>query len=238
MVLRGTPARGLLSVVLLLAPALTVVEACGGSKASPGVSADGSAPKDAASSTDDAAIPGPGMATLSGPQAFPVGSATMGVSLSGGCGGSAAADSGVIPTVSILLTSQGLPELLCSDAGFPDGGTGYWLDIELATTQAAVGDSEVLTQSIVPGSYVVGDEGENDPDPCMLPAGSNAFIQLLTPTGVDAQGMAITGTVTIDSVSAGAVTGTFSVLMGDPYGRTDAMPPPTLSGAFNALACP
>jgi hypothetical protein len=28
------------------------------------------------------------------------------------------------------------------------------------------------------------------------------------------------------------------VLMGGPYGTTDASPPPSLTGAFNALACP
>ncbi|HEY1691670.1 MAG TPA: hypothetical protein VGG39_05895 [Polyangiaceae bacterium] len=213
-------------VVPPLVFALLLAEACGGaSGGSPGASPDGGS----------GSIPGPGTGTLTGSGAFPVGSAQMGESLTGACGGSAAP--GVIPTVSILLTSQGLPAVLCSDAGLPDGGTGYLLDIEIATTQAAMGD-EVLTQSIVPGTYEVGDEGEDDPDLCMLAPGSNAFLQIVTPTSGDAVATAISGSVTIDSISAGAVTGTFSVLMGGPYGVADASPPPSLSGAFNATACP
>jgi hypothetical protein len=139
--------------------------------------------------------------------------------------------------VAILFTAQGLPSLLCSDAGEPDAGAGAWIDLEITTTQAAMGDTE-LTQSLTPGTYVIGDEGEDDPDLCMLPSGSNAFLQLLTPGGYDAQGLAISGTVTIESISEQGVAGTFSVLMGGPYGYTDASPPPSLSGAFNATACP
>jgi len=43
---------------------------------------------------------------------------------------------------------------------------------------------------------------------CMLPSGTTAFLQLLTPTGEDAQGTAISGTVTVVSVSAAGITGT------------------------------
>jgi hypothetical protein len=240
---RRRRARG----VLLLLPVLAVlavpaIQACGGgSKATPGA-ADSSTPRDTGTASPDGAgtgvpdIPGPGMATLVGPQAFPVGSALMGIPLTGGCGGGTGPSS-VISQVSIILTSEGLPSLLCVDGGFPDGGPGFWIDLELATNQAAMGDQE-LTQSLAPGTYVVGDEGENDPDLCMLPQGSNAFLQLLTPTGDDAQSISISGTVTIDSISAQSVTGTFSVFMGGPYGYTDASPPPSLSGAYNATAGP
>jgi hypothetical protein len=228
-------------LVLLVAPALAlpIAGGCGGSKASPGATADGSAGMDGPSSSKDGAlpIPAPGNATLSGPAAFPVGSASLGVSSAGGCGGTAAPDSGVIATLAILLTSEGLPPVLCSDAGVPDGGTGYWLDLEIATTQAATGDG-TLTQSIAPGTYVIGDEEQDDPDICMLAPGSNAFLQIVTPTSGDAVATAISGTVTVDSVSAQGITGTFSVLMGGPYGVSDASPPPSLSGAFNATACP
>ena len=196
-----------------------------------------------ASTTDSATtgdsgsgIPGPGMGTLAGPQSFPVASAMMATAPTAGCGGTAASAS-VIPQVGILLTAQGLPSLLCTDAGPPDAGVGGWLEIVIATSQAIAGASP-LTDSVAPGTYVIGDEGVDDPDPCMLPNGSNAYIQLLTPGGYDAQATAISGTVVIDSVSATSVTGTFSVLMGGPYGFTDASPPPSLSGAFDALACP
>ncbi|HEY3815961.1 MAG TPA: hypothetical protein VGL81_02265 [Polyangiaceae bacterium] len=234
-------ARGVFSLVVAgSVAALTAVGACGGgSSKNPAAPGDASATStDGGSTAQDGAlsIPGPGMATLNGPQAFPVGSAQLGPSLTGGCGGSIVPDSGVIPTVSILLTSEGLPPLLCSDGTIPDGGTGYWLDLEIATIQAAMGD-EVLTQSIMPGTYVIGDEAEDDPDLCMLAPGSNAFLQIATPTSGDALYTAIQGSVTIDSVSEHAITGTFTVLLGGPYGTSDASPPPTLSGAFNATSC-
>jgi hypothetical protein len=223
----------------LVVPALTfpVVQACGSSHAAGPGRADGSTPTDSGGGvTSDAAIPGPGTATLTGPQSFDVGSAQMETSSQGGCG-SGNGGAGVIAQLAILLTSKNLPSLLCMDAGEPDASAGEWLDIELATNQAIAGAAQ-LTDSLTPGTYVIGNEGEDDPDICMLPSGSNAFIQLLTPTGYDAQATAISGTVIIDSISAGAVTGTFSVLMGGPYGTTDADPPPSLSGAFNATACP
>jgi len=159
----------------------------------------------------------------------------MGIPTPGACGGGGGSSS-VISQITILLASPGLPSL-CADGGVPDGGPGEWLDLELATTQAATGAAE-LTESLTPGTYVIGNEKENDPDVCMLPSATNAFLQILTPGGLDAQATAISGTVTLDSVSSGSVTGTFSVLMGGPFGATDASPPPALTGAFNALACP
>jgi hypothetical protein len=119
----------------------------------------------------------------------------------------------------------------------PDASAGYWLDIEVGTSQVA-SDAPVLTQALTPGTYVVGNEKVNDPDLCMLPQGANAFVQLLTPTGYDAQETALSGTVTIDSIGPSGVTGSFSVLLGGPYGTTDAATPPSLSGTFNAPACP
>ena len=86
----------------------------------------------------------------------------------------------------------------------PDGGAGEWLYLALATTQAATGASE-LTESLTAGTYVIGDEGEDDPDVCMLPPGTNAFLEIVTPEGDDAQATAISGTVTLDSISAGSV---------------------------------
>ena len=167
---RGKGARGLFSFALLASSFLvTVVGACGGGKStSPGAAEDGSTgARDAAPAPAEGApaIPGPGMATLTGSQAFPVASASVGESVTGGCGGSAAPDSGIIR------------------------------------------------------------------------AATPSF-RIVTPSLDDAEATAIQGTVVIDTVTASAVTGTFSVLMGGPYGTTDASPPPTLTGAFNATTCP
>lgn len=219
---------------LPVAAAFTLaVVACGGSHGTSPGAADGAAPLDGASDFDGA-IPAPGTATLVGPQAFPVGSAQTGSALTGGCGSQD--DAGLSAQLSIVIGAQGLPALLCGDGGFPDAGSGGWIDIEIATTQAIEGTP--ITQALAPGVYVIGNEGEDDPDVCMLPSGSNAFLQILTPGADDATATAVSGTVTIDSVTPSAVTGTFSVLVGGPYGTTDASPPPALSGAFNATACP
>jgi hypothetical protein len=218
---------------LVVAALPLAIVACGGSHGSNPGGSDGSAPLDGASSFDGA-IPAPGTATLVGPQAFPVGSAQTGSALTGGCGGSD--DAGLAAQLSIVIGAQDLPAVLCGDGGVPDAGSGGWIDIEIATTQAIEGTP--ITQALAPGVYVIGNEGEDDPDVCMLPSGSNAFLQLLTPGADDATATAISGTVTLDSVTASAVTGTFSVLMGGPFGTTDASPPPALSGAFNATACP
>jgi hypothetical protein len=85
---------------------------------------------------------------------------------------------------------------------------------------------------------LIGDEQENDPDPSMLPAGTNAYIQVLTPTGYDAQSLSISGTVTLQSVEPGRVIGWFSAQMGDAYGRADGSAGTPLSGVFNASPCP
>jgi len=215
--------------------AVSVVAACGGGGSQGANGTDGGPPMDGASGAGfDGSIPAAGTAMLSGPQGFPVGSARMGSSLNGGCGSKD--DAGLVATLSIVIASQGLPSLLCADGGIPDGGPGDWIDIEIGTSQATQGVP--ITMPLGPGLYVIGNEAENDPDLCMLPNGSNAFLQLLTPGGYDAQATAISGTVTIASVTPTAVTGTFSVLMGGPYGATDASPPPSLSGAFNATTCP
>ncbi len=162
-------------------------------------------------------IPAAGTATLVGPQAFAVGSALMGPSLKGGCGGQGV-DLGP-SRVSIILTSQGLPSLLCADAGLPDAGTGYWIDIEMASN--------------FPGTYAIG--GTN-PGACELPF-SSAFLQILTPSGYDAPSIASSGTVTLDSLGAGSIIGSFSALMG-PNGQMSTASQRPLSGTFNAIACP
>jgi hypothetical protein len=229
-------ARRRLFCAVVATLAVSVVAACGGGGSQGANTTDGGPPADGPSGGGfDGAIPAAGTATLSGPQAFPVGSARMGSSLIGGCGSQN--DAGLLATLSILISSQGLPSLLCAtDGGIPDGGPGDWIDIEIGTSQAAQGAP--ITMALGPGVYVIGNEAQNDPDLCMLPNGSNAFLQLLTPSGYDAQAIAISGTVTIDTLTPSTVTGTFSVLMGGPYGATDASPPPSLSGAFNATKCP
>src|ERR1700722_8745131 len=151
-------------LLAVTASACLFVAACGGARANPGAP-DGSSPADTGIAADDGGIPAPGMATLVGPPAFEVASATMGIPTSGACGGGGGSSS-VISQITILLASPGLPSL-CTDGGAPDGGPGEWLDLELATTQAATGATE-LTESLTPGTYAIGDEEEDDPDVCKI----------------------------------------------------------------------
>jgi hypothetical protein len=230
-------ARRLLRFAFVLAAAsagaigaVAAIAACGTSSAGPGGS-------DAAAQPPppfDAAIPAPGTATVTGTGGFPGGSARFATDLTGGC--NSTDDAGIPAHLVILISSQGLPSVLCPDAGAPTTGPGDWLDIEIATNQIV--QRQPITQGIAPGTYVIGNENQNDPDVCMLPDGTNAFAQLLVPGGTNAQELSMSGTVTLDTVSPTSVTGSFSLVMGDPYGRTDASPPPAISGAFNATTCP
>jgi hypothetical protein len=44
--------------------------------------------------------------------------------------------------------------------------------------------------------------------------------------------------VTISSIDAHSVAGSFDVTLGDAYGNTDGGAPEPMSGTFNASACP
>jgi len=194
----------------------------------------------------DGAVPSPGSATLTGPQAFAVGKAVM-VATSGPHAGDCndkEIPAGVTPLVQVLIAEQGVPngDVCISDAGVPEGGAGSFLVLAIATPEWAksVGDPAAapLSQSLVAGTYTISNEHENDEDPCMLQGGGSAYLYLSNLTATDALSIAMSGTVTLESVSAGAVAGRFDVVMGGPYGTADASPPPSLSGSFNATACP
>jgi hypothetical protein len=90
-----------------------------------------------------------------------------------------------------------------------------------------------LTTSLSPGTYAVGNEHEDDEDLCMLAAGSSAYL-LFAPLHGESLSIAVSGTITVDSVGTDAVTGSFNVVMGGPYGETDAGTSP-LTGTFDAV---
>jgi hypothetical protein len=153
------------------------------------------------------------------------------------CGPSAVPGGGFAAAQIVFFEKSGDASLVCSnDGGSPAGNTGRILDLELATPQYAT-MMDAATQGLTPGTYVVGNEHQNDPDLCMLPTGTTAFLQLLDVAGSSPTSISVSGTVTITSVSATAIAGSFSVTMGGPYGQTDGGTP-QLSGSFNATACP
>jgi hypothetical protein len=215
--------RPLLACVLLLVP----LAACG-SKGSSGGGGAGTPP--------GALTPGTG--SLTGPSAFPVKWVWMDSGeVTSSCGG-AATSSGGVAAIAVELFEDDESSLACSDGGsLVSNGTGRDIDLEIATTEYIQG-ATTLTQTLGPGTYVIGDEGEDDPDLCMLPSGTNAFLEVLDfGTADDAVETAVSGTVTIDTLSATEITGTFDVYLGGPYGQTDGGPQ-SLTGSFDAVPCP
>jgi hypothetical protein len=153
------------------------------------------------------------------------------------CGSSNVSGGGFAAAQIVLLQDGNEAALVCSpDGGPPGGNPGSVLDLEIATSQYAAMTTP-LTQALTPGSYVVGDEHQNDPDLCMLPTGATAFLQLVGLGASSPQSVSVSGTVTITSVDASAIAGSFNVTMGGPYGQIDGGTP-QLSGSFNATACP
>jgi hypothetical protein len=153
------------------------------------------------------------------------------------CGPSSVPGGGFAAAQILFFEKSGDSSLVCAnDGGNGGASTGRVLDLEIATPQYAA-MMDAATQGLAPGTYVVGNEHQNDPDLCMLPAGTTAFLVLFDAGGNSAVGISVSGTVTITSVSASAIAGSFSVTMGGPYGQIDAGTP-TLSGSFDATACP
>jgi hypothetical protein len=153
--------------------------------------------------------------------------------------GPSTAPGGFAAAVIVLLEKSSDVALLCSpssDGGGPGTNTGRILDLEIATAQYAA-MATPITDALAPGSYVVGDEHQDDPDLCMLPTGTTAFLQLVDAGGGYPTSVSASGTVSITSVSGSAIAGTFNVTMGGPFGQTDGGTP-QLTGSFDATSCP
>jgi hypothetical protein len=249
----------------LLGPLLfSAVGACGGGAAPSGHEAgieglDASATNDAngagseAAASDgrypgdapvhgEASTPAPDTGTLSGALAFSVGRVVTAApthspfSPGGDCNGTAVETPGVISAAVILFAETGFPaQNICNSAvGLPDAGANTILHIEVATAQWASYPG-TLTDPLVPGTF--SNEQTNSDSLCKLRGGGTAFLEIFQ-WGDYAQAIAVSGTVTLESIAASSVTGRFDVLMGGPFGQTDAAPPTPLSGTFNATACP
>jgi hypothetical protein len=187
---------------------------------------------------DGASLPAAGQGTLEGNLAFPVGAVVMGF-VTGGCSDlTGDAGAGVVPAVQIALVQAGAAsDSICGgSAGSPDGGPDDAVYIGIATAQWAAYSRGTLTESLTPGTFTVGSEHLDDEDLCMLAPGSSAYL-LFAPVRGESLAIAVSGTVTLDTVAGGAVSGRFDVVMGGPFGEVDAGTS-RLSGTFDAVACP
>jgi hypothetical protein len=172
---------------------------------------------------------------LQGSQSFFVEQAVM--SPESPCGSSTVPGGGFAAVQILLFESNADAARVCSkDGGGPGKNVGRILDLEIATPQYAA-KTAPLTDSLTPGNYAVGNEHQDDPDLCMLPTGTTAFLQLIGYESASPTSISTSGTVSITSVTDAEVQGTFDVTMGGPYGQTDGGTP-QLSGSFYATPCP
>jgi hypothetical protein len=220
--------------VVILGLVIGIAEACsGGAAGSHETSADA-----AATGTGSSTL-APGTGTLSGALAFSVGKVIMTTATpSGTCGGTDMPGTGVVPAVAISFAESGFAaQNICNtNVGLPTAGTNNVLDLEVATPQWATYPG-MLTDPLVPGTYTISDEQKRNEDLCKLRAGGTAYLQIY-PWGNGSLANAVSGTVTIDGIAAGSVTGRFDVQMSQAFGPNAGAAPKSLSGAFNATVCP
>jgi hypothetical protein len=125
------------------------------------------------------------------------------------------------------------------DAGLQNGGPvgGHVLRVQI-TGPSYTGSNEPpdgsAVKPVVPGTYTIGFEGEDDDDLCMLPPGTSAELdvfQYTSDAGAYTQAQAVSGSVKLTAVSLGQVEGTFGVVLdkivyadGGPFTFQDPMP--------------
>jgi len=215
---------------------LAVAVGCGSGGGSGGPEPDGGGP--------DVSSVGSGTNMLSGPSAFPVRAAWMDpTEPASQCGADAVIGGGYAAT-SVDLFENDESSLACADGGLSRGGSGRFIDIQVGTLQyitlqTSNANPPPPTQALTPGVYTILNERENQENLCSVPVTTPiAVLEVLQFGLYDAQQIAISGTVTVESVGPRSIVGTFSVLLGGPYGQTDGGPGQPLSGSFGAAACP
>jgi hypothetical protein len=214
--------------------ALVVAVGCGGGSGGP--EPDDGGP--------DAPSVGSGTNMLSGPSAFPVRAAWMDPAEPASQCGADAVTSGGYAATSIVLFENDESSLACADGGLSRGGSGRFVDIQVGTLQyitlqTSSANPPPATQALTPGVYPILNERENQENLCSVPVTTPISVLEVQQFGLyDAQQIAISGTVTIESVGPRSIVGTFSVLLGGPYGQTDGGPGQPLSGSFGTTACP
>jgi hypothetical protein len=159
------------------------------------------------------------------------------------CGADAVTGGGYAAT-SIDLFENDEFSLACVDGGLKRAGSGRFIDIQVGTLQyvtlqTSSANPPPPTQVLTPGVYPILNERENQENLCSVPVTTPVAVLEVLQFGLyDAQQIAISGTVTVESVTPRSISGTFSVLLGGPYGQTEGGAGQPLSGSFGAAACP
>lgn len=148
----------------------------------------------------------------------------------------------------IIMAQTNISAYCSADAAFSPPGGQPFVVVQVAGpsySNPGPADGGGL-KAITPGTYTVGFENVPDDDLCMLAGtGASALVDIRTWKGGDAAGAvtaaeALSGTVTITSISPGHVAGSFSVMMVSvsSTGQFDTQHPSALSGTFDSATCP
>jgi hypothetical protein len=142
------------------------------------------------------------------------------------CGANEVAGGGYAATA-IALFENDESLLACADGGSNKGASGRFIVIQVATSQYVMLETSNSTnpppptQALTPSAYTIINEGENKENLCSFPVARPIAILQVQQFGLsDAQQIAVSGTVTIDSVGPRSIAGSFNVLLGGPYGQT------------------
>ncbi len=171
--------------------------------------------------------------SLTGQQGFVVGSSLLDSRETvSACGANTVGDG--YAALSIQLFDS--PTATCSNAA----KSGRLLDIGIATHEYASGKTgSALTVPLATGTFAIGNEQIPDEDLCSLSNDATAILQIrdVAEDGTtNTRWNALSGTVTIDSLAAGSISGTFDVVLGDPNGNGTSGG--ALHGTFGAVtAC-
>jgi hypothetical protein len=110
--------------------------------------------------------------------------------------------------LTLIVDGQGDP------ANLPAGG--HMLRIEVAGPSYTIAGAPAeggTAEPVTPGTYTIGFEGEDDDDLCMLPPGTSAILDVFDFSGDGSftQTTAVSGTITLTTVTTGHIQGSFQV---------------------------
>jgi hypothetical protein len=117
--------------------------------------------------------------------------------------------------------------------------SGRLLDIGIATREYASGKTgSALSVPLTTGTFAIGNEQVPDEDLCSLPNDATAILQIREQTANGSSNTlwnASSGTVTIDDLTPGSISGSFDVVLTDP--NDDGTSGGSLHGTFGAQKC-
>jgi hypothetical protein len=172
--------------------------------------------------------------SLTGQQGFVVGSSMLDARETvGACGANTVGNGYAALSIQLFESTTAT----CASAA----KSGRLLDIGIATHEYASGKTgSSLTQPLTTGTFTIGNEQIPDEDLCSLSKDATAILQIRNVTengSTNTVWNAMSGTVTIDELTNGSVSGSFDVVLTDP--NDNGTNGGALHGTFGtSSACP